>query len=127
MMPSADGGADEAALLKGDAEVVRVRGRLGRGTQVDRALLEQRHERLVEGLHAVVLAFADDRGDVAALAGLDDALLDPSVGDHDLEGGHPSRAVGRGYESLADRALQGSGDTEARLALLGGREEVHDP
>ena len=118
---------DQAALLQGDAQVVRVRGRLRGGTQVDRALLEQGDERLVEGLHPVVLALADDRGDVAALAGLDDALLDAPVDDHDLEGRHPARAISGWDQPLAERALQRSGQTEARLALLSRREEVDDP
>ena len=56
--------------------------------QVDDALLEQVHERLVEGLHPVVLAFTDHLQDVGAAGRVDDGLLDAPVDDHDLEGGH---------------------------------------
>src|SRR5438552_18451232 len=73
---SAGAGADQAALLEHDLEVVGVGGGHHRPAQLDLPLLVELDQRLVEGEHAVVLALGDDLVDVAGTGRVHDALLD---------------------------------------------------
>ena len=60
-------------------------------------------------------------------SGIEDRLLDAAVDHQQLEHRHPALAVGGRDESLADDALQGTGQADPDLGLLVRGEEVHDP
>src|SRR5579871_1466040 len=116
----------QALLLESDAEVVRVRRRRQRVPQGDQTVLEQVEQRLVEGLHAVVLALGDDLLNRLLVIGLEDAVEDPSRHHHDFNRRHPALAVGTLEEALAHDAFQRGRQGEANLLLLERREEVDD-
>ena len=112
--------------LHEELEVVRAAGDLGRVAERDQAFLVQIEERLIEGLHAVEVAFLDGVADQHGLVGVQDEVADPVRGHHDLDGGHAASAVGAREQALRDDALERAGKHDADLLLLVEREEVDD-
>ena len=74
-------------------------------------------QRLVEGLHPVVLALGDHLGDLAGLLRVEDQVLDPAGDDHDLADRDAAVAVDARHEPLRDRAAQRRGEHHPRLLL----------
>ena len=83
-------------------------------------------QRLLEGLHLVVLAGVDRIRDLVGPV-LADQVLDASVRDHHLDG-RGAAAAGARQQALADDAAQGAGENRTDLLLLRRREELdHAP
>jgi hypothetical protein len=92
-----------------------------------RPVLDQLGERLVEGLHAVVVARGRHRLlDRAGLA-LPDQLPDLGRIDHDLHRGDPAVAVRPAHEPLAHDRLQRQRHLRPDLAVRVRRERRDDP
>src|SRR5438045_8589000 len=86
-------GGSETRLLQRDAQIFRLRRHGESVTQADHAVLEQREERLVERLHAVVLPFRQDALECALAVGVDDAVVHLGRVDQQLDGGNATLAV----------------------------------
>ena len=85
-------------------------------------------QRLVEGLHPVVLALGDHLGQPAGLLRVEDQVLDPAGGDQHLADGDPAVAADAlGTSRWPTTPAQGRGEHHPRLLLQVRREEVDDP
>ena len=105
---------------------MRGRRRRDRLAQVDRPVLVQAEQALVERLHAVVLAFGDDALDLVRLVGVHDLVEHATRRHEHFDRGRPS-AGALLDEPLAHDAAQRPGERHAHLPLLVRREEVDDP
>jgi len=63
------------------------------------------HQGLVEQFHALLRIHADDVGQLKAFAFTDEVPY-RGISQHDLDSGYPARAVGLGYERLAEDGQQ---------------------
>ncbi len=90
------------------------------------ALPVELQEVLVEGLHAVVVAFGDGVDDLAGARRVEQDLLDAAGDDHDLQRRDPA-APCPGDEALTDDPLQRPGERQAGLPLLVRRVQIDDP
>src|SRR5262245_2857422 len=91
-LPGAVGGRRDALEL--EAELVGVVAVLERLFLGDEAVAQQRHDRLVEGLHAVLGDALGDRGvDRRDLLRVEDVLADGRRAHHDLDRGRAPGAV----------------------------------
>ena len=83
-------------------------------------------DRLVEGLHAVVLVVAHELLEPVAAPPLDDGVGDGVVDDEHLGGRDLAPPAGPGEEPLADDAAQRAGDERPGRGLALGREEADE-
>src|SRR5436309_712094 len=87
-----DGRGPDAGLLEHQGEVVRLRGRHHGVVDVHQAVLDQAQERLVERLHPVEPALADDLLDLRRHVGIDDPVGHAAVVHADLSRRDPAAA-----------------------------------
>src|SRR5215212_5757319 len=117
---------DARAVLDQLAQLVRVRRPLHRHLDGDEALVVERGERLVEGLHAVLaLAGLHHRVNLVHLV-LADEVADGRVGDENFERHRATAAVRARDERLTENAFQDERELRAYLRLLRRREDVDD-
>ena len=124
--PAAGPAAGPAAAAEHVAQLVGVGGAAEGLVQRDEPLLHEGRQRLVDGLHAVLLlADLHLRVDLVDLV-LADQVPDGGVGDHDLQASTRPGAPLRRQQRLGDHALEHERELRAHLRLLVGREDVDD-
>ena len=94
--------------------------------EADLAADGEAQDRLVEGLHPVERTLGDYVGDLVRHIGIGDPLGDAVRVDQYLHRRHPTEAVGRREETLAEEWRERSRQEQANLALLVGLEEIQD-
>src|SRR5919107_589828 len=119
-------GVDARAVLDQLAQLVGVRRALHRDLDRDEALVVERGERLVEGLHAVLaLARLHHRVNLVNLV-LADEVAYGRVGHEYFERHAAPAPVGARDERLAEYAFEYERELRAYLRLLRGGENVDD-
>src|SRR5690606_9075003 len=115
-----------AAALDQVLQLLHVVAARHRVVEADQPPLVERRERLVHGLHPVlVLADLHLRVDLMDLV-LADQVADRGVRDHQLDREHAARAVRAREQRLAQHPLEHERELRPYLRLLVGREHVHD-
>ena len=92
------------------------------------AVLQQIHQVLIEGLHAVLLStFRNVVPDLRRAIPVADQIPDGRRDDHDLERRDAALAIGLGQQPLRDHRLERLGEPDPRDLLLLRREHRHNP
>ncbi len=108
------------------AQLVRVRGALHRHVERDEALVVERGERLIEGLHPVLaLPRLHHRVNLVHLV-LADEVADGRVRDEDFQTHRAPAPVGARQKRLAHNAFEDERELRAYLRLLLGGKNVDD-